>query len=235
MKQTIYCLKTYWKRIDTMINNIDELDRYIEKANNHISKEIGKKEIIEEQILSKMQKSREIGEEVELLSKVSALLHKTSEYAREQAKFQIESLVTKCLQYVFETDIEFLVEIDEQRGKSSAEFYVVNTIDDIILKTKPELSRGGGVVDIVSLALRIAFLQTHKPKIQGPLILDEPAKHVSDEYIYNVSEFLSQTSELFERQIIMVTHNNHLASIGTKAYKVDLKGSVSMVTKIASS
>lgn len=215
-----------------MIENIDQLNEYIDKADKFIAKEMGKKEIIEEQIKHKTSRLEEIASEVDLLSKVSALLHKTSEYAREQAKVQIETLVTKCLQYVFETDIEFIVEIDEQRGKSAAEFYVVNTMDDIILKTKPELSRGGGVVDIVSLALRIAFLQTHKPKIQGPLILDEPAKHVSDEYIYNVSEFLKQTSELFDRQMIMVTHNNHLASISTSAYKVELKGSVSEVSKI---
>lgn len=215
-----------------MIKNTDELNKYMEKMNNFISKEMGKKEIIETQIKSKIDISQKIADEVDLLSKVSALLHKTSEYAREQAKVQVESLVTKCLQYVFETDIEFIIEIDEQRGKSSAEFYVVNTVDDIILKTKPELSRGGGVVDIVSLALRIAFLQTHKPRIQGPLILDEPAKHVSDEYIYNVSEFLKQSSELFDRQMIMVTHNNHLASISTNAYKVELKGSISEVTKV---
>ncbi len=218
-----------------MMKNIDELNEYIGRANKFISKEMGKKEIIEQQINIKTERLQDIGKEVELLSKVSTLLHKTSEYAREQAKFQVETLVTKCLQYVFETDIKFIVEIEEQRSKSAAEFYVVNNIDDHILKTKPELSRGGGVVDIVSLALRIAFLQTHKPKIQGPLILDEPAKHVSDEYIYNVSEFLKQTSELFDRQIIMVTHNNHLSSISTSAYKVDLKSSISEVTKISSS
>lgn len=215
-----------------MIKNIDELNNYIDTANRFISKEMGKKEIIEEQLKNKIKISEEISSELDLLSKVSTLLHKTSEYAREQAKVQVETLVTKCLQYVFESNIEFVIEIDEQRGKSAAEFYVVNASDDIILKTKPELSRGGGVVDIVSLALRIAFLQTHKPKIQGPLILDEPAKHVSDEYIYNVSEFLKQSSELFDRQIIMVTHNNHLSSIASNAYKVELKGSVSQVTKI---
>ena len=107
-------------------------------------------------------------------------------------------------------------------------------MDDILIKTKPELSRGGGVVDIVSLALRIAILQTHKPKIQGPLILDEPAKHVSDEYIFNVADFLKQTSELFNRQIIMVTHNNHLAAIGNNSYRVDIKDSQSTVIKIIS-
>ena len=165
---------------------------------------------------------------------MSILFQKTSEFAREQAKNQIESLVTKCLQFIFESDIEFLIEIEEQRGKSNAEFYVINKIEDILIKTKPELSRGGGVVDIVSLALRIAFLQTHKPKIQGPLILDEPAKHVSDEYIFNVADFLKQTSELFNRQIIMVTHNHHLASIGSNAYRVDIKGSESTVTRVTS-
>lgn len=218
-----------------MIKNIEQLDSYLNYAKNFISKELGKKEKIEEQLKYKIEKSEEINQEIDLLSKVGTLLHKTSEYAREQAKVQVESLVTKCLQYVFETNIEFSVEIEEQRGKSAAEFYVVNNIDDIILKTKPELSRGGGIVDIVSLALRIAFLQTHKPKIQGPLILDEPAKHVSDEYIYNVSEFLKQTSELFNRQIIMVTHNNHLAAIGASAYRVELKGTASDITKISSS
>ncbi len=217
-----------------MIRAIEELDAYLNEAKNFISKEMGKKEKIEEQIESDIEKSSLISEDIELLLKVSTLLHKTSEYAREQAKFQIESLVTKCLQYIFETDIEFLVEIQEQRGKSTAEFYVVNEVEDIILKTKPELSRGGGVVDIVSLALRIAFLQTHKPRIEGPLILDEPAKHVSDEYIYNVSEFLKQTSDLFNRQIIMVTHNNHLASIGSKSYKVELEGTISKLSNITS-
>lgn len=217
-----------------MIREIEDLDLYLNKAKNFISKEMGKKEKLEEQIESNIQRSRLIDKDIEILSKVATLLHKTSEYAREQAKFQIESLVTKCLQYIFETNVEFLIEIQEQRGKSTAEFYVVNEIEDIMLKTKPELSRGGGVVDIVSLALRIAFLQTHKPAIEGPLILDEPAKHVSDEYIYNVSEFLKQTSDLFNRQIIMVTHNNHLASIGSNSYKVELVGTISKLTNITS-
>lgn len=215
-----------------MIRDIEELDKNLNQLNDFIAREEGKEQILEEQIKTKREDSQRIVKELDLLSKVSTLLHKTSSYAREQAKVQVESLVTKCLQYVFEDDIEFSIEIEELRGKSSAEFYVINSLEDVVIKTRPELSRGGGVVDIVSLALRIAFLQTHKLKIQGPLILDEPAKHVSDEYIYNLSEFLKQTSELFDRQIIMVTHNNHLASIGSNAYRVDLKDSESSITKL---
>lgn len=217
-----------------MINKLQDLDDFLNISKEFLSKELGKQEIIKEQINQNKEELKKVEEEIDLLNKVNILLQKTSEFAREQAKKQIESLVTKCLQYIFESDTEFIIEIEEQRGKSNAEFYVVNKINDVIIKTKPELSRGGGVVDIVSLALRIAFLQINKPKIEGPLILDEPAKHVSDDYIFNVADFLKQTSELFNRQIIMVTHNNHLAAIGSNAYRVDIKDSESVVTKIIS-
>lgn len=215
-----------------MITQLNELNDYLTKSKEFLSREKGKSSKLNEQLDINKENSKRIELELELLQKVSILFQKTSEFAREQAKVQVESLVTKCLQFVFETEIEFLIEIEELRGKANAEFYVVNESENSIIKTKPELSRGGGVVDIVSIALRIAFLQTHKPRIEGPLILDEPAKHVSDDYIFNVADFLKQTSTLFNRQIIMVTHNDHLASIGSSAYRVDLKDLTSNITEV---
>lgn len=217
-----------------MISNYEELDSHLSKINSYISREQGKRDKILEQIEENIKLIENIADEVDLIEKVSILLQKTSEFARSQAKTQIEALVTNCLQYIFENNIEFNIEIQELYGKPNAEFYVVTKVDDTIIKTKPEQSRGGGVVDIISLALRIAFLQVHKPKIEGPLILDEPAKHVSEDYIFNVADFLKRTSEMFERQIIMVTHNQHLSSIGTKAYKVSLKGTESHLELVTS-
>lgn len=215
-----------------MINSYEILDDYINKIDSYISKEQGKKEKILEQINENNNLIKNIQLQIDLIEKVSLLLQRTSEFARNQAKIQIESLVTNCLQYIFESNIEFKIEIEELYGKPNAEFFVITETDNMIIKTKPEQSRGGGVVDIISLALRIAFLQVHKPRIEGPLILDEPAKHVSEDYIFNVADFLKKTSEMFDRQIIMVTHNNHLSSIGTNAYRVSMKGSESHVEKI---
>ena len=215
-----------------MINNMDDLNAKLEKLKTFVLREQGKRDKLLEQLHENKKEIEEIILEQELLDKVVILFQKTSEFARLQAKKQIETLVTKCLQYVFETDIEFLIELDELRGKANAEFYVINSTEDMIIKTKPELSRGGGVVDIISLALRIAFLQIHKPRIEGPLILDEPAKHLSEEYVYNVGDFLKQTSEMFNRQIIMVTHNQHLSAISNKAYRVDLLGTTSTITVV---
>ncbi|CCQ93076.1 conserved hypothetical protein [[Clostridium] ultunense Esp] len=215
-----------------MINSYETLDSYISKIDSYISKELGKKEKILEQMKEYNDLIKSIQLEIDLNEKVSLLLQRTSEFARNQAKIQIETLVTNCLQYIFESNIEFKIEIEELYGKPNAEFFVITKGDNTIIKTKPEQSRGGGVVDIISLALRIAFLQVHKPKIEGPLILDEPAKHVSEEYIFNVADFLRKTSEMFDRQIIMVTHNNHLSSIGTNAYRVSMKGTESRAEKI---
>lgn len=214
------------------INNLTALENNMNQLKSYLSKESGKREKIIEEINDSNKKIAEINANIDLLEKVNILLQKTSEFAREQAKTQIEILVTNCLQYVFESNIEFKIEIEELYGKPNAEFYVITNDDGQIIKTKPELSRGGGVVDIISLALRISFLQVHKPLVEGPLILDEPAKHVSEDFIFNVADFLKKTSEMFNRQIIMVTHNNHLSSIGTNAYRVELKGTVSSVDKI---
>ena len=214
------------------MDRFEELSQELNSLQDFMSREEGKRDRLIEKYDENSIKLREIISELELLEKVTILFQKTSEYARLQAKRQIETLVTKCLQYVFENNIEFVIELEELRNKANAEFYVTSDSNGIIIKTKPELSRGGGVVDIVSLALRIAFLQIHKPQIEGPLILDEPAKHVSEDYIYNVGEFLKQTSEIFGRQILMVTHNNYLAAIGNKAYRVEYKDTISKCTVI---
>ena len=214
------------------MDRFEELSQELNSLQDFMSREEGKRDKLIEKYDENSIKLREIISELELLEKVTILFQKTSEYARLQAKRQIETLVTKCLQYVFENNIEFVIELEELRNKANAEFYVTSDSNGIIIKTKPELSRGGGVVDIVSLALRIAFLQIHKPQIEGPLILDEPAKHVSEDYIYNVGEVLKQTSEIFGRQILMVTHNNYLAAIGNKAYRVEYKDTISKCTVI---
>jgi DNA repair ATPase RecN len=215
-----------------MDDKVKLLDDRLKDLSTFISRQEGKRDQLLELKSTYEDDLAEIVGELDLLEQVMILFQKTSEYARSQAKNQIENLVTKCLQYIFESNIEFRIEVDELRNKANAEFYVINDTPDFFLKTKPEQSRGGGVVDIVSLALRISFIQTHKPPIEGPLILDEPAKHVSEEYIYNVGDFLRQSSSMFNRQIIMVTHNSHLAALSEDAYRVEMTGTESSVSRV---
>lgn len=210
---------------------LKDLDNKLSELNNKILNDEGKVEILKDQLDKVELKLIDKEKYSDILTQVSILFQKTSEFAREQSKRQIEDTVTKCLQFILETDIEFLIELSESRSVPVAEFFVQsNYPEGYSIKTKPEIARGGGVVDIISLALRIAFLQQNQPLLSGPLILDEPGKHVSNDYIFNLGEFLKRSSGIFNRQIIMVTHNPHLSQISDKAFQVSNKRGISEVS-----
>lgn len=200
------------------------------------SKEVSRREGIRDSILDQVEKKRQVIKEVEAeekkLSGVVFLLQKAADFSRNQATHQIEDIVTQSIAYIMQNSSRFIVDLSEKRGLPIAEFFVESDYGEYKVKTKPEMSRGGGVVDIVSLALRIAFLENHRPKMDGPLFLDEPGKHISDDYIFNMGEFVKECSRLFSRQIIMVTHNDYLTNICDKAFRVDIRNGTSDVVEL---
>lgn len=213
----------YQEDIKTIKNKLDS-------AKNHFYIKKGKAEQMTQQADKLRALLDDSINQTNVFEQVKILLQKTSDYAREQSRIRIEALVTNCLQYIFDSNMEFKIEIVELRGKPEAEFYVISDSDGEKIKTKPQEARGGGVVDVISLALRLAMLQCSSVQIDGPLILDEPAKHVSDEYISQVADFIKQAGIIFERQVIMVTHNKHLTAIADKAYRIEHDGSKSVIT-----
>jgi DNA repair ATPase RecN len=50
--------------------------------------------------------------------------------------------------------------------------------------------------------------------------MDEVGKHVSAEYAPNVAYFLKQYSEQLGRQVVLITHNDHLAAVGDYSLRV---------------
>ena len=122
------------------MNNYIELESKINILKNYLSRESGKRDKVSEQIEVNKTKVLKTNRDIELLEKVNILLQNTSEYGREQAKKQIEIIVTNCLQYVFDSNIEFIIEIEQLYGKPNAEFYVITKSDNEVIKTKPELS-----------------------------------------------------------------------------------------------
>ena len=214
--------------VEALLKNLkDDIEQKKAEYNN----QKGQKEQLEKnkkEIINDLEQCRD---KIDLLDQVNIYLQQVSDYARQQAKEQIEALVTQALQFVFGEQFSFEVEIEEKRSRPAAEFYVVSEYEDQKIKNRPQNARGGGVVDVVSLALRVAVLQTFsRPKILGPLVLDEPTKHVSEEYITQVTKFLKNVSEMYGRQIIVVTHQQHLSQVADKAFLVELEGSKSQVT-----
>lgn len=192
----------------------------------------GQKQQLEQRKQQLMQELIRLQKQNETFEQARMLLQKAGTDARESARKRLEETVTDALRYVFGPDFEFLIELKESRGRVEAEFYVVSEQNGEQIKTKPEDACGGGVVDIISIALRVALLQIHtNPTIRGPIILDEPGKHVSADYTMKLATFLKQLSQTFNRQIILSTHQPDLANIADMTHTVELKGGKSVVTR----
>lgn len=208
---------------------MDTLEKDIQELQKLYISEKTKKKMLEDTKDKLTDELLRLTNDVDVLEKVIILFQKSAEYAREQAKIRIETLTTNSLQYIFKSDYKFEVDIKDQRNAANAEFYIVEENENGIVKTKPEISNGGGIVDIVSLALRLAFMENADPRINGPLILDEPAKHVSEEFTFDIGDYLIEFSKSTGRQIIMITHNPHLAALSDNIYKVSQVDGISVL------
>mgnify|MGYP000968888227 CR=1 FL=1 len=170
----------------------------------------------------------------DLWQKVSLLLTKVSDYARRQLVERIEATVTAALQAVLEDNrYRFVVEIRELGGRPSAEWKVVSPYTEgVELCAGIEDAHGGGLSDVVSLALRLALLELSTPRPEGPIILDEIGKHVSACYRENLAYFLKTYAQKTGRQVLLITHAEELADCGDLTYRVTQTDGISEVTQL---
>ncbi|MFZ3171932.1 MAG: hypothetical protein WA118_08135 [Carboxydocellales bacterium] len=162
------------------------------------------------------------------LSLVQRLFEKTSNFARTQMKTKFEAIGTAALQASVWPDYKMLIDLDVKDNRPFAEFI----IDDGEVANDPDDGRGGGIADIVIMAQRAAVIELEGS--DGPIIMDEAGKHVSKEYSPEVAKFLKGYCAQVNRQGILVTHNESLAEIGDRAFRVvkDQKTKIAGVKKI---
>lgn len=198
-------------------------------ASQAIATKIGQRDLLTSQKEGAVDRKAAAENELASFDLVQILLQKTSDYARQQAKKRIEEIVTSALSVVFGKDYSFTLEIAVKANQPVAEYYL--TSEGVTTQLKPpDYDRGGGVADVVSLALRLAVGELSG--IRGPLFLDEVGKHVSQEYAPNVAYFLKEYSQKFKRQAILITHNAVLAEIGDVSIGVKQQGGKSKIEAI---
>lgn len=208
--------------------DINLVNQFIEQQEKDLLIKENTKINIENEISSLKSELLRTKDYIELKRETEEFLRKMSKTLREETIKRLEEIITNALQHVLQEDISF--KIDMPSDKPEAYFSVINNYDGVVVQNEPEDSRGGGIIDTISVALRLALAELFQ--IKGPLILDEPAKQLSEEYIDNFASFLRLISSEFNRQIIMITHNTTLSECGDIIYNVDKKNGISVVTKI---
>lgn len=182
---------------------------------NNFIKEKAKKESIESAIKNYKLQIKILEDNVAETEKISNILSSVALQSKQSIVKFLEDIVTDALRYISETDYSFKIEIDDAGKTYKCNFYLVEEVDGVISKQKPEDACGGGFIDIISTTLRYAYLSLYNsPKLMGSIILDEPGKMVSQDMSIRFAEFIKKLGEDFNRQTIMITHNENLKIIG---------------------
>ena len=159
-----------------------------------------------------MQKNHEKTKEIinkyehdsEIHNKAVELLTIVQGVTRDKIKDGFETLVTYALRFIYSEEYAFKLEFGRRGNLQELNFNIKTP--DFEEECDPMDTSGGGVLDIISLALRAVLLEVSVPKIEGFLILDESLKHLSKEYLMNASQFLNELNTKLGRQIIFITH-----------------------------
>lgn len=186
-------------------------------------------DLVTDQLRAAQASHRNALERLEKLSQVKALFEAAGTAATDTARAQTEDLVTQALQFVYGDRCRFQVEMGTQRGRPDATFKVETVDGPLSYIGEPIDSGGGGVVDVLSVALRVVLMEGLQPQMDGPLLLDEPGKQLSAEYSPRLAEFLVTVCREFGRQVLMVTHNTDLAGAADLGLHVRLETGVSVV------
>jgi len=140
---------------------------------------------------------------VEWADDANAIAQTVATIVQEKAHKKISSIVTKCLQTIFEEEAyEFSIIFEQKRGKTEAKLVFIRNGEEV----DPMAGSGGGAVDIAAFALRISCLMVSRPPLRRAVILDEPFKFLSKTYRGRVASMLNLLSSELGIQFIMVTH-----------------------------
>ena len=194
-----------------MSTDIKIIEEQINSLNSSLSSLKGQCLMLNEQLDMSEQKIIAFDKKRELYTKSVELLNLVSEATKTKTKLGFEKIVTYALRYIYNSDYSFELEFGRRGNLSELDFNVKTPECKEALDLLD--SQAGGVLDVVSVALRIALLELIKPKIEGFLILDESFKHlhsIPPEYLERVSLFIKEINKKFNRQIIMITGREEL-------------------------
>lgn len=193
-----------------------------------VRKKVATRAILQEQLATTLTDIENTTKLIHTREMAQALLQKTAKATQEHLKFSLEDLVQAALDTVFPGVYQFHIEFEMKRGRTEASIF----LDKDGERINPMDSSGGGVVDVVSFATRIATWALGNTR--SILILDEPFKFLSVNLRPLAGEILKGLSKRLGLQVLMVTHDEEMVGISDRVFIVDQKRRKSIVTVVES-
>lgn len=197
--------------------------------NNKLEWYKGQRDMILKNIKSLKSDIKNKEEELKDIQEAQIIIQEVAKQTQEQIKYEISEPVSLAINSIFDTKeykapYRFVFDFVSKRNKTECDFYLVNKDNE---KENPLEDCGGGLIDIISFALRLSICTIAKTR--KVLILDEPFKWIDKSKEEKVGQLLRLIVEKLGFQIIMVTHNNSYIDIADRHFNIIKKEGVSYV------
>src|ERR1039458_6619032 len=153
------------------------LETQFDQLKNNYHRKAGQLQALKDRVAVCQEKVIQLTDKEDTTLKASLFLQSLSDQTRLQVLDKISGIVTDALQTVKDKNLVFTMQLVTKANQPTLEMGI---LDKLSGQTYDVLtSFGGGICDIVSLALRVALLVKWQPSLSRVLILDEACKHVA--------------------------------------------------------
>lgn len=184
---------------------------------------------LQQKMQEKTQRVQELNLLVGDLIEAQDVLNVTGALAQEEFEGFIENMVTEALQMVFGSEYVFEMQTDIVRNQPETQFYLVENENRIPIKDDMV---GGGMLDLISMVLRVVIWSIHEHRTRPVMILDEPGKNLDRSKIDLFIEMIRKFHELLGIQFIIVTHDNKIIEMADRAFRVNRVDGTANVTVV---
>lgn len=190
-----------------------------------LNRQKGIKESLEQRLSDSECKIKKYKKAIKNLEDAAIILKIVAQQTQEELQYRISEIVTLALNSVFEDDWTFNIDFVFKRGKTEAEIYIEKNGE----KYNPMDDMGGGIVDVVSFALRIMAWTLQEPQSNNTIVLDEPFRFLSKDMQVKAGIMLKELSDKLNLQFIIVTHEESLIECADRVFTVTQKNGKSEV------
>lgn len=197
---------------------MNNLTSQFDQLKNSYHQKLGQLQALKERVTICHNQIVTLTAEEDTTLKASLFLQSLSDQTRLQVLDKISGIVTDALQTVKDKNLVFQMNLIVKANQPTLEMGILDKRSGQVYDVLT--SFGGGICDIVSLALRVALLVKWQPSLSRVLILDEACKHVAQKDQELLAVFVRKLSEALHCQFIWISHSEILQQAAHKIFEV---------------
>jgi DNA repair exonuclease SbcCD ATPase subunit len=206
---------------------MEKFSMMINELQTFVNNKLAERNLLVEQLAHRQEEIDSHKKYLENLTKARWVLAEVAKLTQRKVSGIIESLVTMAIQSVYDNDFKFSISFDIKRNKSECVLGVKTDDEDPFI---PKEEDGGGLLDVLSFALRIVLWSLQKKRTLPFFWLDEPFRGLGS-LTPKAGEMMQRIAKDLCIQFIIITHDNQLSDIADRSWTVKHNGSWSVVTQ----